>query len=91
VCSAIHRATGRKVAIKRISPFDHSMFCLRTLREIKILRHFSHENIIAILDILKPESFDTFTQVYLVQVHLFFSSYFSPQPTHPQPPRAHRN
>ena len=48
------------------------MFCLRTLREIKILRHFSHENIIAILDILKPESFDTFTQVYLVQVHLIF-------------------
>ena len=48
------------------------MFCLRTLREIKILRHFSHENIIAILDILKPESFDTFTQVYLVQVHTYF-------------------
>jgi serine/threonine protein kinase len=53
------------------------MFCLRTLREIKILRHFSHENIIAILDILKPESFDAFTQVYLVQVYpLFFPFFF---------------
>lgn len=81
MCSAIHRATGRKVAIKRISPFDHSMFCLRTLREIKILRHFSHENIIAILDILRPESFDTFTQVYLVQVRPIFP-YFRSQPTH---------
>ena len=43
------------------------MFCLRTLREIKLLRHFHHENIISILDILKPSSFDDFTEVYLVQ------------------------
>ena len=43
------------------------MFCLRTLREIKLLRHFQHENIINILDILKPKSLDTFTEVYLVQ------------------------
>ncbi|KAG1835938.1 mitogen activated protein kinase-like protein, partial [Suillus subalutaceus] len=40
VCSAIHHPSQRKVAIKRIAPFDHSMFCLRTLREIKLLRHF---------------------------------------------------
>lgn len=43
------------------------MFCLRTLREIKLLRHFQHENIISILDILKPDSFETFKEVYLVQ------------------------
>lgn len=24
VCSAIHRPTGQKVAIKKIAPFDHS-------------------------------------------------------------------
>ena len=59
--------TQRKVAIKRITPFDHSMFCLRTLREIKLLRHFHHENIIAILDILRPPSLQDFTEVYLVQ------------------------
>jgi len=41
--SAQHGPTGRRVAIKRITPFDHSMFCLRTLREIKLLRHFNHE------------------------------------------------
>ena len=57
----------RHVAIKKITPFDHSMFCLRTLREIKLLRHFSHENIIAILDILKPPSIEDFTEVFLVQ------------------------
>ncbi|KAG6907772.1 Mitogen-activated protein kinase 2 [Tephrocybe rancida] len=67
VCSAIHTPTQRKVAIKRITPFDHSMFCLRTLREIKLLRHFNHENIIAILDILKPRSLEEFGEVYLVQ------------------------
>ncbi|KAG2117230.1 kinase-like domain-containing protein [Suillus discolor] len=36
VCSAVHRPSGRKVAIKKIAPFDHSMFCLRTLRELKL-------------------------------------------------------
>ena len=65
--SAIHIPTQRKVAIKRISPFDHSMFCLRTLREIKLLRHFHHENIIAILDILKSPNIHEFREVYLVQ------------------------
>lgn len=65
--SALHLPTQRKVAIKRITPFDHTMFCLRTLREIKLLRHFHHENIIAILDILKPPSIHQFNEVYLVQ------------------------
>ncbi|KAH9911148.1 mitogen activated protein kinase-like protein [Epithele typhae] len=67
VCSAMHVPSQRKVAIKRITPFDHSMFCLRTLREIKLLRHFHHENIISILDILRPPSLDEFKEVYLVQ------------------------
>ncbi|KAG5651647.1 Mitogen-activated protein kinase 2 [Sphagnurus paluster] len=67
VCSAIHIPSQRKVAIKRITPFDHSMFCLRTLREIKLLRHFHHENIISILDILRPPSIHEFSEVYLVQ------------------------
>lgn len=65
--SALHIPSQRKVAIKRITPFDHSMFCLRTLREIKLLRHFHHENIISILDILRPPSLDDFKEVYLVQ------------------------
>ena len=43
------------------------MFCLRTLREIKLLRHFSHENIISILDILQPTNLEDFKEVYLVQ------------------------
>lgn len=44
------------------------VFCLRTLREIKLLRWFNHENIISILDIVKPPSLEAFTEVYLIQV-----------------------
>ncbi|GAA5958214.1 hypothetical protein JCM21900_000146 [Sporobolomyces salmonicolor] len=71
VASAIHRPTGQKVAIKKIAPFDHSMFCLRTLRELKLLRYFAEqnvsENIISIVDIVKPTSLDAFKEVYLIQ------------------------
>lgn len=71
VCSAIHRPTGQKVAIKKIAPFDHSMFCLRTLRELKLLRYFAEqnvsENIISIIDLIKPKSLESFTEVYLIQ------------------------
>jgi mitogen-activated protein kinase 1/3 len=68
--SALHKPSGQKVAIKKITPFDHSMFCLRTLREMKLLRYFNHENIISILDIQKPRNYETFTEVYLIQVRI---------------------
>ena len=67
VCSALHKPTGQRVAIKKIHPFEWPMFCLRTLREIKLLRHFNNENIISILDIQKPPSFELFNDVYLIQ------------------------
>ncbi|PWN39394.1 putative MAP kinase Kpp2 [Ceraceosorus guamensis] len=67
VCSAIHNPSQTRVAIKRITPFDHSMFCLRTLREIKLLRHFNHENIISILDMIRPDDYERFQEVYLIQ------------------------
>lgn len=35
---------------------------------MKLLRYFNHENIISILDIQKPRNYDTFTEVYLIQV-----------------------
>ncbi|KAF9512904.1 hypothetical protein BS47DRAFT_1297060 [Hydnum rufescens UP504] len=67
VCSAFHIPTGRRVAVKRITPFEHSLFSLRTLREVKLLKHFKHENIISILDIIQPPSLRDFTEVYLIQ------------------------
>ncbi|KAH3679128.1 hypothetical protein WICPIJ_008736 [Wickerhamomyces pijperi] len=67
VCLALHKPSGTKVAIKKIQPFERSLFCIRTLREIKLLRHFKHENIISIFDIQKPASFDQFNEVYIIQ------------------------
>jgi serine/threonine protein kinase len=41
VCSAVHQPSARTVAIKKVLPFDHTLFCLRTLRELKLLAYFS--------------------------------------------------
>ena len=43
--SAYDNLTKTKVAIKKISPFEHQTYCQRTLREIKILTRFKHENV----------------------------------------------
>lgn len=43
--SAQDTLTKERVAIKKISPFEHQTFCQRTLREIKILSRFKHENV----------------------------------------------
>mmetsp|Transcript_42494 Transcript_42494/g.136317 ORF Transcript_42494/g.136317 Transcript_42494/m.136317 type:complete len:374 (+) Transcript_42494:402-1523(+) len=66
VCSAKDAETGEKVAIKKISnAFDNVTDARRTLREIKLLRHLQHENIIAVKDFMQPPS-RQFKDVYLV-------------------------
>ncbi|CAK9439863.1 uncharacterized protein LODBEIA_P39630 [Lodderomyces beijingensis] len=67
VCSAIHKPSQQKVAIKKIEPFERSMLCLRTLRELKLLKHFNHENIISILAIQRPCNYQSFNEIYLIQ------------------------
>lgn len=67
VCSAIHKPSQQKVAIKKIEPFERSMLCLRTLRELKLLKHFNHENIISILAIQRPINYELFNEIYLIQ------------------------
>ena len=101
VASARHIPSGREVAIKKILPFEHTLFCLRTLRELKLLKFFSEtcmnenvsgrspfykfltwadlaylsvchafsptgrmEQIISILDIVKPATLEDFTEIY---------------------------
>ena len=56
-------------AIKKISAFDHQTYCQRTLREIKILLKFRHENIIEVRDIVRAEhsSADMMREIFLVQ------------------------
>lgn len=67
VVSAFDTVTKTKVAIKKISPFEHQTYCQRTLREIKILTRFKHENIIDIRDILRVDSIEQMRDVYIVQ------------------------
>lgn len=68
VCSAIHQRTNDRVAIKKIpNVFDVKDIAKRTYREIKILKHFKHDNVINIREILKPkETLSDFRDVYVV-------------------------
>ena len=54
VCSAVDARSDRKVAIKKIpKAFGALTLIKRTLREVQILRHFRHENIVAVLDMFQ--------------------------------------
>ncbi|XP_064904176.1 mitogen-activated protein kinase 7 isoform X2 [Columba livia] len=68
VSSARRRDTGQAVAIKKIpNAFDVATNAKRTLRELKILKHFKHDNIIGIKDILRPTvPYGEFRSVYVV-------------------------
>jgi len=67
VCSALDTVTQEKVAIKKISPFEHQTYSQRTLREIMILVHFKHENIIDIQNIIRAPTMAELKDVYIVQ------------------------
>lgn len=56
-------------AIKKISSFEHQTYCQRTLREIKILLSFEHENIIQVKDVVREElaNTDDMREIYLIQ------------------------
>ena len=55
------------VAIKKIEKaFEHKIFALRTLRELKIMRLLNHDNVLSVKSILKPDSLSAFDQIYVV-------------------------
>ncbi|CAK9141939.1 unnamed protein product [Ilex paraguariensis] len=67
VCAAVNSDTHEEVAIKKIgNAFDNRIDAKRTLREIKLLRHMDHENIIAIKDIIRPPKKEAFNDVYII-------------------------
>lgn len=67
VCSALNSETNEVVAIKKISSvFDNKIDAKRTFRELKLLRHMDHENVIAIKDIIPPPKRHDFDDVYVV-------------------------
>uniref|UniRef100_A0A672JBT6 mitogen-activated protein kinase n=1 Tax=Salarias fasciatus TaxID=181472 RepID=A0A672JBT6_SALFA len=68
VCSAFDVKTGLKVAVKKLSrPFQSIVHAKRTYRELRLLKHMKHENVIGLLDVFTPAtSLMEFTDVYLV-------------------------
>ena len=55
ICAAKDTRGGEQVAIKKISnAFDDIVDCKRMLREMRLLQHFNHENVLALRDIMLP-------------------------------------
>eukprot|EP00002_Diphylleia_rotans_P039387 TRINITY_DN9115_c0_g1_i3.p1 TRINITY_DN9115_c0_g1~~TRINITY_DN9115_c0_g1_i3.p1 ORF type:complete len:378 (+),score=67.87 TRINITY_DN9115_c0_g1_i3:60-1193(+) len=66
VCAAKNQETNEKVAIKKIcNVFEDLTDAKRTLRELRLLRHLNHENIIKIRDIIPPKR-PNFEEIYIV-------------------------
>ena len=67
VCSAIHKPTGKKVAIKKMDGvFEDEVDCKRILREINLLRKLSHPYVVNIIDVIEPKQPETFDTLYVV-------------------------
>jgi len=68
VCSSDDSQSGGKVAIKKLArPFQSAIHAKRTYREVRMLKHMNHENIICLLDVFTAsQSLDDFDDVYLV-------------------------
>eukprot|EP01059_Diplonema_ambulator_P022003 TRINITY_DN3663_c0_g1_i5.p1 TRINITY_DN3663_c0_g1~~TRINITY_DN3663_c0_g1_i5.p1 ORF type:complete len:309 (+),score=62.28 TRINITY_DN3663_c0_g1_i5:50-976(+) len=77
VCGAVDTLTGHKVAIKRVYKakgaegevviVDEPFLAKRIYREIKLLSHFNHDNILGLVHVMiQPEAPAALTKLYLV-------------------------
>ena len=67
VCAARDRQTGKRVAIKKVkNAFDHASDATRILREVTLLRHLKHPDIVEVLNILLPPNPRDFNDVFIV-------------------------
>lgn len=67
VCDAWDSERQRRVAVKRIDGvFQNGTHCKRILREVAILRHLHHDNIVKIYDIPQPLQVESFDVIYIV-------------------------
>jgi len=67
VCSALDQVTEQSVAVKKIEGvFEHVTITKRTLRELRILRHLQHENLVQIKSIFIPQTKDVFEEIYII-------------------------
>mmetsp|Transcript_17672 Transcript_17672/g.44130 ORF Transcript_17672/g.44130 Transcript_17672/m.44130 type:complete len:365 (-) Transcript_17672:163-1257(-) len=69
ICAAKDTASEDQVAIKKISnAFEDAIDCKRMLREMRLLQHFKHENVLCLKDIMMPNGgrIQDWKDVYLV-------------------------
>ncbi|CAE8606957.1 unnamed protein product, partial [Polarella glacialis] len=67
VCAAQDEVKDEHIAIKKIeNAFEHITFTKRTLRELRILRHLQHENLIDVRNIFLAGSKDDFEDIYVI-------------------------
>mmetsp|Transcript_110225 Transcript_110225/g.351569 ORF Transcript_110225/g.351569 Transcript_110225/m.351569 type:complete len:408 (-) Transcript_110225:68-1291(-) len=71
VCVAHDKVADEKCAIKKIEcVFEHITSAKRTLRELRILRHLQHENLINVRSIFLPGSKAVFEDIYVISEHM---------------------
>ncbi|KAJ0407536.1 hypothetical protein P43SY_006854 [Pythium insidiosum] len=67
VIAASDQVTGNSVAIKNIpKTFDDLVDAKRIVREIRLMRHLRHPNVVTVTDLMRPPSLATFEDTYIV-------------------------
>ena len=67
LADAIDKRTGERVAIKKVAnAFVDEQACKLALREVRLLRHFQHENVLCLLDIMTPPLNGPWNDLYIV-------------------------
>ena len=67
MCSAYVHITKVKVAIKKVpKAFEDLIDAKRIVREIKLLKFFDHENIIALIDVARPPAQTGYEDIYII-------------------------
>ena len=68
VCSAYNKDLKVTMAVKKLArPFLSVTHAKRTYRELRLLKHMHHENVVGLLDVFSPSStIENFNDVYLV-------------------------
>mmetsp|Transcript_86155 Transcript_86155/g.230738 ORF Transcript_86155/g.230738 Transcript_86155/m.230738 type:complete len:368 (-) Transcript_86155:32-1135(-) len=67
VCQARDSRVGRDVAIKKVSRiFGSLIFAARTVRELRILRHVSHPNILSISAVFVDRPRESYRNIYVI-------------------------
>lgn len=58
---------GKRVALKKMpNVFQNLISAKRVYRELRMLSHFKHDNVLQSLDILQPPHMDFFSEIYVV-------------------------